>query len=504
MPDIRAQNQLLIFWGLIGLLFLISAFMRLSGATPDVSWLISMCERILAGEVAYIDIIETAPPIPMLLYMPGVILAHVTPLSAEASVYLTSYLSVLLALTLTARILPRHLDDVGSTLWHLIFPAALFLLVLCGDSFAQREHFAGTFALPMIAVLAAHEQDNHWPRFRLRMWAGIFAGMSAAIKAPIFAIPFVLFGLFYLFKTKDFRGLYSSGLFAAAAASIALTAISLVMFPHYLSTMAPIMRDLYVPLRAPFLVAFVGLVQAGYFVAILLTALWCIDNKPPKIFAPLLIIAFGFLCAYILQGKYYSYQLAPSALLIFVTLWILASLQVRRAACEGQNKIAAFVIYAFIIAAISGAMFGGFDDGRPKMKDMKWAADLNSPTVMAISPDISAGFPLARQIDAVWIDRVHSQWAAKMARIALSRDSDLSTAHSERMLEYYESDIEHARRIIREKRPELIIQAVPEQVAWLNDEMIKRDPMLLSDYAVIAEGPILRILRRTDAIGSLP
>ena len=99
---LRAEtlNRPMVFWSVIALAAVASLPMRFGGATPDISWLISMCDRILNGEIAYIDIFETTPPTPTLLYMPGVLLSRVTPLSAEAAVYITAYLSTLATLAL--------------------------------------------------------------------------------------------------------------------------------------------------------------------------------------------------------------------------------------------------------------------------------------------------------------------------------------------------------------------------------------------------------------------
>lgn len=64
-------------------------------ATPDVSWLITMCERIRNGERAYIDIVETTPPVPMLLYMPGALLSKYVGGSSEIWTFAFAYASAL-------------------------------------------------------------------------------------------------------------------------------------------------------------------------------------------------------------------------------------------------------------------------------------------------------------------------------------------------------------------------------------------------------------------------
>src|ERR671914_512635 len=99
--------------GTILLVAIVSIPLRSGGPTPDVSWLITMCERILNGEIAYVDVFETTPPVPMLLYMPGVILSRLTGLTAEALTFAFAYAAGLFSLGLSARIL-SHFSADGS------------------------------------------------------------------------------------------------------------------------------------------------------------------------------------------------------------------------------------------------------------------------------------------------------------------------------------------------------------------------------------------------------
>src|SRR5437667_9328437 len=101
---VGAETQRLLFWSAILLTFLVSIPLRRGGATPDVSWLITMCERILHGERAYVDIFETTPPVPMLLYMPGVVLAQFIGGTPEGATFAFAYASALVSLALSARI----------------------------------------------------------------------------------------------------------------------------------------------------------------------------------------------------------------------------------------------------------------------------------------------------------------------------------------------------------------------------------------------------------------
>src|SRR5262249_18542521 len=97
--DFRTRR--LVFWSVILLIFGISIALR-RDATPDVSWLITVCERILNGERAYVDFFATTPPVAMLLYMPGVLLSRLTGITPEAATFAFAYTSALVSLALSA------------------------------------------------------------------------------------------------------------------------------------------------------------------------------------------------------------------------------------------------------------------------------------------------------------------------------------------------------------------------------------------------------------------
>src|SRR5690606_41055064 len=63
------------------------------GVIPDTSWIITICERLLAGERLYADIIETNPPATVWLYLPPVRLAGVLGMAPEPLVHLYTYLA---------------------------------------------------------------------------------------------------------------------------------------------------------------------------------------------------------------------------------------------------------------------------------------------------------------------------------------------------------------------------------------------------------------------------
>ena len=489
------------FWTAIAAVTIGSLPLRLSGATPDVSWLTSMCERMLDGEKGWVDIFETTPPVPTLLYMPGVLLARLTGVSSEAAVFVTAYAAALLALYCTLRLLPDRISGSVPSPWAVVFPAAVFLFIISNDSFAQREYFAAAFTLPMFAAFVRRAETGEWPSRRGRLAAATMAGLAFAIKPPVFALPFFALALFELARSRSLAFLFPSMLPVAAVTGLAFTVASLAAFPAYLDGVTTLMRDVYVPIQfAPYhaVLRERGFLATALCIGIAVLAL--VREKQRRAGLLAMIIAGGYVAAYLVQRKFFAYHVLPAALFVTVGLTVLFW---TRFAELARRQLEVVAIYSTCTTLIVAALMMAFDDVRPEMRDLSWARDLNRPTAMAISPDLAASFPLAQHIGARWIDRIHSQWVAGYTRMALRRGG-LSESDAQRYQSYFHRDIERTARVIREKRPEIIVQRVGSGARWLIDALLAADPTLLDDYETLAEEGVIRILRRRQTHAPQP
>ena len=466
-----------------------------SDATPDVSWLITMCERMLNGERAYVDILETTPPVPLLLYMPGAFLAKTVGGGAEAWTFAFACASVFGSLWLSARILPTYLTEGGRSDWLLLAPAAVVFFLLPRDAFAQREYFAAAWALPITAVFIRHASDQTWPPLTHRFVAACLGGLTIAVKPPLFTLPGILLALYYWARTRSFAFLLPSGLLAAAAIGLAVTAASAYAFPDYLRNMSGIMRDVYVPVRESALSFLHDKGSLAVLSCLGITLLLSRRSGAPAATISA-IVAAGFFVACLIQGKYFSYHAYPAApfataaacIVVFRRLRSLtpASLQTR-ATAAGVCGMAAF--------GVAALLFFGFAEGRPVMRDLTWARTLSHPRALAVSPQEDTSFPLARRIGAVWVGNTHSQWIARYTRFALGSDV-LTTEERERYIKYHQSDLNGILCEIRDKQPDIIIEDTRADFSWLLLELEVLQPGFLDGYAVIADEEPIRVLRR--------
>lgn len=480
-------------------LVLASLLLRIGSATPDVSWLIDMCVRMLNGERAYIDIFETTPPVPVLLYMPGAWLETYVGVPAEIAVDAYAYLVYLGVLGLSQRLLPRRLEGFGPSAWFIVFPLGVYLFVLTNDAFAQRETFAVALMTPMICALVAQRQTGEQPEFKWRAAAVLLAGLGAAVKPPLFTVPLLLCGGYLLFTARSLRPLYSSGLIASAFVFTGVTAASFWAFPAYFDGVYQVMRDVYVPIRHH---VFYGVWSDSFIFSLTCAALVLLRpagtrylREADKFF---LIAAAGFAVAYFYQAKYFDYHVIPIGLFCFMVGWssLLLALKDRSEATLLKRFP---VVKPVVFAIVSLGLLLSFDDGEPTLRDRSWAKTLDRPTAMAISAGYITGFPLAREINAQWINRVHCQWAVTYPDAVMMRQR-VPEAQRRLYRAYQERELERTANVVAGKKPEIIIQSTTPTGLGLEVKLLERSPALFEDYTIVAEEGVFRIWRRTDAL----
>src|SRR3569623_2003562 len=164
----------------------------------DVSWLITVCQRVLGGDRLYVDIVEVNPPASVWLYLPSVWAAERFGLRPEAVVVASFVAGALLSTAFAARLL-RRLEDSRPD---FLIPAIAFvLLVLPMALFAQREHLALILAVPSLAALALNAEGKTLSRTEALV-AGAMAGLIIVIKPP-FALALAAPAVFAVLRRRS-------------------------------------------------------------------------------------------------------------------------------------------------------------------------------------------------------------------------------------------------------------------------------------------------------------
>ena len=138
-------------WLALAVLFVVAVALRhVLPANTDVSWLLTVAERVFDGQRLYVDIIETNPPMAVLIYTPGIAIARAFGMPAEMVTDALVFVAIFASLAMAAWILKDSPAPNSLPGWLLALLAFAILTVLPTKIFGQREHIAVAELLPAL------------------------------------------------------------------------------------------------------------------------------------------------------------------------------------------------------------------------------------------------------------------------------------------------------------------------------------------------------------------
>jgi hypothetical protein len=381
-------------------------------ANTDVSWLLTVAERVLDGQRLYVDVIETNPPMAVLVYIPGIVVARAFGLPAEMVTDGLVFVAIFVSLAIAARILQNSGVLEGSAGWPVALLAFAVLAVLPAKTFGQREHIAVLELLPALALYAVRMKGER-PALWAIVAAGVGAGLAMAFK-PYFAIG-IFVGLVALsIHARSLRILLGPENFVAAAMVAIYALCVVVLYPEFLSDIAPLVRDVYILVGASpieLLKTQAVLIWAALMLASLVL-------KPTgRIDSTLLLLqatSSGFMLAFFLQRKGWPYHSYP--MIAFAMLGLGCALVMRRPL---DRALGLFAAAALLITFVQSMVWfnWAFDkafDARPL-----WMSIANlgpHPKVLAITGEPGLGHPMVRALQGTWVSRQQGLWVAGYLR----------------------------------------------------------------------------------------
>ena len=424
----------------------------------DISWLLTVNDRILAGAIPYKDVVEVNPPASILLYRIPALAAHWLPIRAETAVVVFAALLIGGALTYARRTLSRYElgGDQGAV---FLAVAAVILALLPFDEMAQREHFATIFALPY-ALIGMARAAGKTVSLADAVFSGAFMGLCVAVK-PHFALCVLFVSAFLAWRSRRITAFFAIENLVAAAVALAYLIASLVFFPNFFSDVLPEVTDLYLPIR-------LGAVELIAHVALPLILpvflCWAFSDQRQSGALTLLLMAGGFLAAYFLQGKGWSYHAYPVIVFsVLAAAWTLEGAPAESARLSPKLG-AALLAAALLIPAPS---FFRRDEQHAALA----AAIVKlqpHPKIIALSFRQSLGHPLARNVGS-WAGRSWGLWVTGLATLTKERAGG-DAALRARAAAYFEKDRLAAAADIEKPRPDIVlIEETPgfDFAAWI-------------------------------------
>jgi len=473
--------------------FLVAIMVR--GVLPfnvDVSWWLIVCERMLDGQRLYVDILETNPPMAGSVYMLGVVVARAIDARPEVVTNALIFLLIAGSLALTWRALRfsalRECAGGAAAVW-----ATAMLTILPMYDFGQREHLALVVMLPSLAVYILRAN-----RERVAPSAILIAGLCAATTMNF--KPYFVFGVGFCILTaavqaRDWRVLFAPENWIAAALVVIHAVCIVAFYPEYFTLIYPLVRDVDLLLKVPFL--FILLTSATTLWLLAIMVVLVLQRQRRKIDTAAVVMmagSLGFAVAFFVQGKGWGYHAYPMvALGLLAAGWAIA-------ASRDEQAVSRRLRYgAMLVAALTFANACFWFNASVDMRQVQEEVTLIGPRpkILMLSAAAVIGHPMVRELGGTWVSRQEAFWVREVVRRAL-KDGTIDQATADRLAGY----VAHERAGLIEdfrKQPPDVVVIDNQNSDW--GSWAAADPelsALLKPYVSVKNINGIEILRRAD------
>ena len=390
----------------------------------DVSWLLTVGDRVLSGERLYVDIAEGNPPFSTWLYMPFLVLERLTGLAAEIWVSVGMAGLAIGSVWFSARILVRADESLRKFVWTV--PVAVFaVLFLFPLDFGQREQIAVIAILPWLALLSARDGTASFQAGKMseRLVAGVGAAVFVMIKPPYSALALAVPALTIAFHRRSLQPLLTTENFVGGFLTLAYLVILVVFHQPFFADVLPLLRQAYLPIRMP-VADMLTLWPVTMFAAMAAATLAMAHPRPLHRDAKILLLAAAaYVPAFIIMGKGWTYHALP-----FLTLGALALILqgIRLEPWRKLSLLAKIGVGLGLLLAVQLAArhILAIERSRSDL-DQTVAAiqrSVDRPTIFSIGSRLQTGNPLTRMTGARSVARHPSSWMIDNAGILIEAE----------------------------------------------------------------------------------
>jgi hypothetical protein len=399
----------------------------------DVSWLLYVARRFLAGDRLYVDLVEVNPPLIILLSTPAAWISQHTGLQA-VDVFRagTLLLQALVAVVIFRSLRDAAPDSGGRSRFLFAIVCFSLLVLLPGYDFSQREHLLVAAILPYLVVGAARLQGLGVPLWILVLSA-LLASTGLLLK-PHFVPAWI--GLEALITARTRRAPWTRPEAVIVAVTGLAYAIALILFvPSYID-----LARLSAPVYGTFNNVSWGLLMSKPWVpaALLAVLVWYRFSLPGfwrELGRATLPALVAFVAAVFVQAKGWTYHWLPVQagilLLFFATIFSRAreGPANQRLLRLSHTRLARTAVLCALLLAVARFV------GAPGL------ARLHSPYVAVLSPvveqlppnasvytlsaTVRVSFPLVTLYDLRWTSRFNSLWLLPGV-VALPHDPEVA------------------------------------------------------------------------------
>lgn len=473
--------------------FMVAIMLR--GVLPfnvDVSWWLIVCERMLDGQRLYVDILETNPPMAGSVYMLGVVLARAIHARPEVVTNGLIFLLIAGSLALTWRALRfsslRDRAGGAAAVW-----ATAVLTILPMYDFGQREHLALVLLMPALSVYILRANREHVAPSAILI-AGLCAAMTMNFK------PYFVFGVGFCILTaaaqaRDWRVLFAPENWIAAALVVIHAVCIVAFYPEYFTLIYPLVRDVYLLLKVPFL--FILLTSATTLWLLAMMVALALQSQRRKVDVAVLVMmagSLGFAVSFFVQGKGWGYHAYPMvALGLLAAGWAIAAGGGEQA---GSRRLRAGAMLVVALTFVNACLwFNASVDMRRVQEEVTLIG--SRPKILTLSAAAVIGHPMVRELGGAWVSRQQAFWVREIVRRAL-KDGTIDQATADRLAGYVAQERAGLIEDFRKQPPDVVV--IDNQNSdW--GSWAAADPelsALLKPYISVKNINGIEILRRAD------
>ncbi|SFN57282.1 hypothetical protein SAMN03159463_00032 [Mesorhizobium sp. NFR06] len=470
------------------------------GVIPDTSWVITMCEQILAGSRLYVDVFEVNPPFTPWMFMPAVALAHKVGMSPEVAVHAYSYAICLAGLGFAA-LIARQAGFAENRALFPMLPLFLALLVIFpGNAFTEREQLGIALFLPVLVLTAwrAAPIEGRVPSVPTAVVAGLSGSVLVLVK-PYYALVVLVPALYAAWSRRSIRTLFAVEYWAIGLVCVAYLVAVLHFYPEFLGVIYPILADTY--MRVENMQALLTTYSPIYLAALLMLRFLRPGLPLSPLVAVFTLASLAATVPLIYQAKGWPYHAFPAITLILAAL-LVRTAQVNPTTYPSPGPAMEPGRKALLVAVIVGAAI-------PFMQTLKPNAELaakvksatQQPTIALVGTHIAAGHPLARMLGGRWISGYCSDWlggyAFYFSVVEARNGNEEAASHYRQVADRY---IDDKLAELETKQPTVIIVEKDDK-EW-NAELSRWQDYVnfMRNYREIAEDDEVQVLLRNPAM----
>jgi hypothetical protein len=374
----------------------------------DPSFLLIATQRWLHGATLYRDIMEINPPLIFYLTAPAVLISERFAISSSTAFVIfvsgLAAISLIWCWTLLARM------KVLTWKSRLVIIAVTFaaLLMTPAYNFGQREHLFIILALPYFLSMGFSPLDLRLSSVE-KFTLGLFAAPGLALK-PFFLAPALLLTITLSWQQRSLRPFLHPANIAIGIGCLIYGATIVSFTPEYLTTIVPIGTRIY---------RYIGLgpdiiLDRSVLPLLLIVAVATLDETPTPLRHSLALFAAiltGLLLAFAAQLKGWDYHLLPfesAAMILSILAAVLSSHSMR----SRPLHFVLFLLFPILIFA-RAVYYGRYESSYADVFVSKLEAinqNWSGKSILVLTTNVSAAFPLINQLGAKWVGRYPYQW----------------------------------------------------------------------------------------------